>query len=190
MSKEACSNRDYIRRLERGEFLKWLSHRIARPVLPDDEPFSYLSTQAIADYLATEVTPSVDGIVYPSSQGGGSSSNVVLFHKSSRVQPLDIPKDTHIHASMEHGTDEGPEIDYWVWEEVPIQEIPPSTAPEEFLFGSEPLDRPPDEIDERELTLSLDTKSVEVHHVEAVTYKTDAYTVKRHRSQKSASPRF
>ena len=119
-------DRDYIRRLERGEFLKWLSHRISQPVLPDDEPFSYLSTQAISDYLATELTPSIDGIIYPSSQGGGSSSNVVLFHKSSRVQPLDIPKDTRIHASMEQGTDEGTEIDYWVWEEVPIQEIPPT----------------------------------------------------------------
>lgn len=183
-------DRDYIRRLERGEFLKWLSHRIAEPVLPDDEPFSYLSTQAIADYLATELAPPIDGIIYPSSQGGWASSNVVLFHKSSRVQQLDIPKDTHIHASMGHETDEGLEIDYWVWEEVPIQEVSPSKAAGEFWFESEPLDRPTDEIDEREPTLSLDTKSVEIHHVEAVTYKTDAYSVKRHRTQKSATPKF
>ena len=32
-------------------FLRSLSGRITRPVMPDDEPFEYLATQAIADFL-------------------------------------------------------------------------------------------------------------------------------------------
>ena len=34
--------------------------------MPDDEPFEYLVTQAIADYLAAE--QAIDGIIYPSAQ--------------------------------------------------------------------------------------------------------------------------
>jgi hypothetical protein len=36
-------------------------------------------TQAIADYLATEVK--LDGILYPSAQARGRAHNVVLFHR-------------------------------------------------------------------------------------------------------------
>ena len=39
------------------------------PVMPNDEPFGYLATQAIADFLATEANPPLDGILYPSVQG-------------------------------------------------------------------------------------------------------------------------
>jgi hypothetical protein len=42
---------EYIHRLEHAKFLESLSHRITQPVMPDDEPVSYLVTQAIADYL-------------------------------------------------------------------------------------------------------------------------------------------
>lgn len=46
-----------IGRLERAAFLQSLGHRITRPVMPDDESFDYLATQAIADFLATENEP-------------------------------------------------------------------------------------------------------------------------------------
>lgn len=41
-------------RLERVAFLRSLGWRITRPVMPDDQDFDYLATQAIADFLATE----------------------------------------------------------------------------------------------------------------------------------------
>ena len=46
---------DFLRRLEKANFLSDLSHRIAVPVMPDDEAFVYLPTQAVADFLASEV---------------------------------------------------------------------------------------------------------------------------------------
>jgi len=47
----------YKHRLERAEFLKWLSRRITMPVMPDDEPFEYLATQAVADFLSSSTNP-------------------------------------------------------------------------------------------------------------------------------------
>jgi RES domain-containing protein len=55
----------YLPKLERAAFLKRLSDKISRPVMPDDEPFEYLVTQAIADYLASE--QNLDGVIYPSA---------------------------------------------------------------------------------------------------------------------------
>jgi hypothetical protein len=97
----------YRHRMKRAEFLRGLSRRISRPVMPDDEPCDYLPTQAIADFLGTALEPQLDGMLYPSVQSGhlrrthpgrtllglGSrdSRNVVLFHKAARVRPLDIP---------------------------------------------------------------------------------------------------
>ena len=67
------------------------------PVMPDDESSEYLVTQVIADYLANLRAPILDGILYPSVQDG-SSGNVVLFHKSARVQELDIPGGAEVSA--------------------------------------------------------------------------------------------
>jgi hypothetical protein len=62
-------DRGFIHRLERAKFLKWLSRRIAMPVMPDDEPFDYLATQAIADFLATDENLALDGLLYPFCAG-------------------------------------------------------------------------------------------------------------------------
>ncbi|MFX4226390.1 MAG: RES family NAD+ phosphorylase [Porticoccaceae bacterium] len=72
-------------RRERALFLRDLSQMMVRPVHPFDEPFDYLSTQAIADYLATQVYPSIDGIIYPSVQANGPERNVVIFNKVATV---------------------------------------------------------------------------------------------------------
>ena len=50
-------DRTYLPRLQRAKFLKWLSRRITMPVMPDDERFEYLATQAVADFLATNANP-------------------------------------------------------------------------------------------------------------------------------------
>jgi len=172
-------------RLERAAFLRSLSQRIRRPVMPDDEGFDYLATQAIADFLATEAGVPLDGILFPSVQAGDGGRNLVLFHKAALVEPLEIPSGTEIEASLETMTDEGWEREYSVVEKPPASEAkeaddsdrdgPPNLAS---------LIRPPPEqyeYDPREPALRIDVKSVEVHVVKRVEFETERHHVYRHR---------
>jgi hypothetical protein len=182
-------DRDYIHRKERAKFLHWLSRRITIPVMPDDEPFEYLPTQVIADFLATEADPALDGILYPSVQGGEGQLNVVLFHKAARVEALDIPTGTELSASISRHTDEGPEDEYWVSEEVP-PEAPPSQRQEPVLSilpTVVPEQVVPEYYDPREATLRLDTSTLQVHHIKGVTFETESQTVFRHRFEKQVA---
>jgi RES domain-containing protein len=169
--------------LRKAKFLRFLSQRISLPVMPDDEPFEYLVTQAIADYLAESSEPRLDGIIYSSVQSG-AERNVVLFHKAARVAELDIPVGTEIDARLETISDDGPEPDYWVWEEVP--EVAETAEP-----GADTGDpfaawrAPPDTIhDAREECLRLVVDSLTIQHIEAVSFQTDEFPVRRHRSEK------
>jgi len=170
-------------RLERAKFLEWLSRRIAFPVMPDDESYDYIPTQAIADFLASNANPLLHGILYPSVQGGEGKSNIVLFHKAARVQPLDLPDGTEISVSLSDDTEDGPETNYWVSEEVPPSRPPTTSALDDFPFRSEPLDKPLD-TDSREFVLRLDVSSLVIHHVNGVAYGTEPHRVSRHRFEK------
>jgi hypothetical protein len=82
----------YRYRLKRTGFLRGLGGTLAKPVLPNDEIIEYLPTQAVADFLATNANPALDGIIYPSVQVGSHrryARNLVLFHKAARVRALD-----------------------------------------------------------------------------------------------------
>lgn len=173
----------FLDRLEHAKFLEHLSHRITAPVMPSDEPLSFLATQAIADYLATRV--SLDGIIYPSAQKKAGKRNVALFHHAARVQALEFPEGTELGANLFSSTDEGPEIDYWVWEEVP----PPAAS----ATGSDsdkfphPILKPspwPTDYDAREPTLQIETTELKVHHVQSVNVTTESHSVRRHRWKK------
>jgi len=119
----------WIPKLERAGFLRILSDRIVQPVMPDDELSEYLPTQAIADYLATEREPSLDGIIFPSVQVSGKGRNVVLFRKASGVEPLNIPSGAEFYVSSGHMDEYGWQYDYSVSVKIPnIQ--PPKPAPE------------------------------------------------------------
>lgn len=50
------------------EFLANFGDMISAPVMPDDEPFDYLITQAVADYMSERDKPTLDGILYRSTQ--------------------------------------------------------------------------------------------------------------------------
>lgn len=178
-------DRGYIRRLERAAFLERLSHLLTRPVMPDDEPFDYLVTQAVADYLATIAEIPLDGIVYPSAQSADGNLNIVLFHKASLVEPLELPPDTEITATLCSWTDEGAEVDYWVSETVP----PPESTKEDKGFDvadflSFSADDPKGKFDTREVTLRLNVASIKVHHVQGIVLSTVDYPVHRLRSVK------
>jgi RES domain-containing protein len=172
----------YIERLRKTKFLRWLSRRISQPVMPNDEPFDYLPTQAIADYLATQGEPELDGILYPSVQGTGGA-NVVLFHKASRVQELDIPEGAELEAYSYTYTDEGRETEYSVFENVPtVGEAQPAVIDPVLMI---PLGAggPPDS-DDRQVTLALNIDALEVHHVRVISFKTDTHKVSRQRLEK------
>lgn len=178
----------YARRLGRMMFLRKLTGRIARPVMPDDQDSEYLATQAIADYLATEGKVPLDGIIFPSVQAGNEGVNVVLFRKASRTQEMDIPKGTDLSADTCRSTEDGTERNYTVIEQVPPPG-PESKKPAGRSFVSpSAIDwnwmELSTDYDDREITLKVDPESIKVHIVQAVSFKTDEHTVRRYRSTK------
>ena len=179
-------------RLERATFLRSLGQRITKAVMPDDEAFEYLPTQAVADFLATENDPTVDGIAFPSVQADGDGLNVVLFHKASRVEVIEIPRGATIEASTGYNTEDGWEAEYSVTEEVP----PHNSAQEkdavdhwpnfeDFIGATQNVDSS----EFRNATLRIDVTSVMVHAIRKVQYLSDEHTVRRHRWEKR-DPKF
>lgn len=174
-------------RMERVAFLQTLGRRMTRPVMPDDEAFDYLATQVIADFLATENEPVLEGIIFRSAQVS-EGRNVVLFHKAARVEAMELPEGTELRAHSSTDTDEGPEIDYRVTEEVPS---PPGALPATSDDSEWPgfpsmlqaeMHRP--DPDFREATLRIDPATIEVHHVAWVHFHCTAHSVSRHRYEK------
>jgi hypothetical protein len=177
-------------RLDRIAFLRTLGQRITKPVMPDDEAFDYLATQAVADFLATMNEPRLDGIIFSSAQSR-VGRNVVLFHHAARVETLMFPEGTEIKATTGRWTDEGWEADYWVSESVPPDRAPTVPRPGDVLF--EFLFTPSDPSnwtkDFRDATLKVDPQSVAVFHVNWVQVDTTRFEAHRHRFEKQ-KPKF
>ncbi len=173
-------------RTEDAVFLRSLSGRITRPAMPDDEPFEYLATQTIADFLATEASVPIDGIIFPSVQTAGDALNVVLFHKAARVEAMNVPEGTEIGASTGRWAEDGWQEDYEVLEKVPSlhQELdqnaqePGSTN---FATIAEAIPLDPRDADRRDTSLRIVSESIEVHRIKRVEFATEEFTVKRHR---------
>ena len=104
----------------KAAFLQTLSDILCASVVPDHEDLEYLPTQAIADFLATERKPALDGIAYPSTQIDGSGYNVVLFHKAARVEELVITEGARLKAFTRIPDEEGWCPEYNVVEDVPF----------------------------------------------------------------------
>ncbi|MBE0532383.1 MAG: RES domain-containing protein [Rhodospirillales bacterium] len=177
---------DYLRRLELAKFLTGLSLRVTAPVMPSDDPQDYLITQAIADYLANEAHPPVDGMIYPSAQNGNGLLNVVLFHKAARVAPMEIPEGTKIHAHEYETDEDGQTPDYFVWEERPARTRRRHTASNRgILFVTEIMSPSSQDPDRRVSALRIDPTSLCIHHVTGLTYATDPHPVSRRIVKKS-----
>lgn len=184
----------YVEQLALAKFLGRLSDRITMPVMPDDEPTEYLITQTIADYLSRRPAPGLDGILFRSVQRPGEHQNVVLFNHASKVTELELPEGTEVSARQYGETEDGPEPDYWVWEETPRE--PEAAADEEeehdFFGLNAMLERPDlassEDADFREDFLRVDTGQVSVHHVQGVTFDVEEFEVRRHRSEKRELP--
>jgi len=179
-------------RLERAMFLRSLSQRITRPVMPDDEAFEYLATQAVADFLATEGAVPLDGIIFPSVQAAGAVLNIVLFHKAARVEKVDVSAGAEISARSGHMEEDGWETEYEVIERVPTAAEP--AEPQETGDGPDfaALAMSPWEsvdADWREPSLRIIIDSVCVHIIRRVQFETDEHRVTRHRWEKQ-EPNF
>jgi RES domain len=168
-------------KLECAIFLRSLSARLTRPLMPDDEPSDYIGTEAIVHFIATEASVPIDGIIFASVQAVGDVLNVVLFHKAARIEAMDIPMGTEISVSAGRWTEDGWVDDYEVFESVP---------PADFAAIAEamPLDRR--EADWRDDSLRIVPKSVEVHRVKRVEFVMDEFKVKRHCREKQDSSEF
>lgn len=83
----------FVEKRDRAHFLKTFSDQIARPVLPGEEALGYVPTQVVAEYLAERISPPIDGLLYKSTQRGSAVGNVMLFHRSARVEAF--PHHTH-----------------------------------------------------------------------------------------------
>ncbi|MEN3760515.1 RES family NAD+ phosphorylase [Aeromonas veronii] len=167
----------YKNNLERVAFLTSLGKRITKPVMPDDQDLDYLATQAIADFLATENKPQLDGILFPSVQSE-SGDNLVLFHKAAKVAEEDFPEGTEIHVSSGHGDEYDGENAFYVSEEIPPQDTLNMNEYDNFSWGNSSYD---ESSDNRVISLQIDMASVEVHRIESVEVKSSSCNVTRHR---------
>jgi hypothetical protein len=171
-------------RARRAQFLKKLSRRIVAPVMPDVEEAEYLATQAMAEFLADSSDLDLDGIYFPSVQRRSKGANVVLFHKASRTQLLDIPKDAEIEAFLQTGYGEDPEPAVWhVVEVTPNPEDAPvaPARPHSPWQGLEFETWKESDEDERVLSLKVDVSSIVVRHIEAVSFRSSLVPVSRSR---------
>jgi hypothetical protein len=175
----------YINRLERAKFLSSLAHRITRPILPDDELSEYLVTQAIADFLATELK--LDGVIYRSAQAKGGT-NVALFHHATRVAPYEMPEGSTLEAHTYETDEDGPRRSFWIFEAVPATPSPqaPTTPSTDFDLSVWDIpDAPPPEP-----YLKLDLSSLVVREIQAVKYSWKEYEVDRSRIEKRSDSDF
>lgn len=148
---------------ERCAFLRELQQQMLMPVMPDSADLGYLITQAIADYLATNETLNLDGILFPSVQVPKDASpglNTILFHKASGVEKTE-DQDALEHVSLWE-SDEDQWIFYpQIWEGSPVTQEP-ATGYMGYVLAPEP-------------SLRLNRNGIAIHKIQGVsfTYKSD-----------------
>jgi hypothetical protein len=165
---------------EKVRFLRSLSNRIVKPVMPDDEPSEYLTTQAIADFLSTENDPRLDGILFPSVQAGNAALNIVLFNNSSLVYDIHIPSGTDLSTRMGYTTEDGWDESYSVLEETNPAHVephrPPSAIRQRLLSAIDKKNR--------EKTLKIDLSTICVHRIKSIRVASTKMPVGRERREK------
>jgi hypothetical protein len=157
----------YVEVRERQSFLKYLVGDLTKPVLPHEEPFEYLQTQYIAEFLSEHM--GLDGIVFDSSQSGGEGKNVVLFNHACRGRANDKPKGARVTVGLGHHTSDGFEDDITIFNHIP------KNPKDEHSFGLGGMFRgifSDDDslLDSREVTLNLRPDNLQVFRISSVEY--------------------
>ena len=179
----------FIRQLERTKFLGRLADRISRPVMPNDEPLEYLVTQVVAEFLASNSTLDLDGILYASVQAGSQGKNVMLFHSASSVARMELGENVEIDVSTGFFPSGEEEPFYYVRETAPPQTPPPDPSERVVEHGPSIARMPSrsfelqDAYDARLSTLRLNLASLQVHHVKTARFDSVGHTVHRSRTE-------
>ncbi|MFQ2587167.1 RES family NAD+ phosphorylase [Aeromonas caviae] len=174
-------------RIERVSFLSSLGRRITKPVMPDDQDLDYLATQAIADFLATENTPQLDGIIFRSAQSK-EGVNVVLFHKAAKVEEMKFPKGTVFTAfcGAEYADDDEEELVFYVSEEVPSPALKKRKEPcQQAWMQPSLMTTDSSNHTSQKATLRVDPMSIIVHHINWVEVQSSSKAIERHRWKKA-----
>ena len=153
---------DTAHRRSKAKFLETLKQRITMPITPGDESSEYLATQFIAEYLAYR-HKALDGIMYPSAQDK-SGANVMLFHRSSRIELLASS------TSYEMNVHYHPDLGYYVSEpkvDRRRRSIDEGQTDHDHAF------------DQRHTVLEIDSGSLKVRTIAAVNYSTTVLNVDR-----------
>jgi len=170
---------DFRRLREKARFLGHLVEIMSRPVMPNDEDFQYLPTQAVAEYLSEKVRPKLDGLIFPSSQRGGKGENVVLFRRSAGAKSDGTQKLT---SEVQFGwqAEDDYDRDITVWTK-------PKKKKKASLGNSFDLSEP-EHLSDEESALRIDLDSLEVRDIKGVTYNTETRRVRRYKQRTSKVP--
>ena len=163
--------------LEKIEFLSSLCQRISAPVVPQDEAADYLVTQSISDYLSELEYPTpIDGLIYRSAQMGNETENVILFHKSSRVEYRAKPND--VVASEQHDDFFSPvtKVEYVVIETKGFEDQKGREAVDYFDCDKLHIQ------DNREASLKLSCFDISIYLIKRVKFETCQQEIKRWQS--------
>ena len=188
---------DFDKREGRAASLWSLAREICRPVMPQDEAFEYLPSQAVAEYLANKLDPRLDGIIFRSSQTG-CGRNVVLFNHACGVEPDDLPEGTEVKVDIHYNKydeddDESDDGYISVSEIVPSTHSTPPRNDDTALWDAPLFSLIWDDNEGEELptysepTLRIDMKSIFVLDIKSVRYDYHSREVFRHRRVKSES---
>ena len=198
---------DYRERQGRGAFLAHLVREVSMPIMPQDEAFEYLPTQAVAEFLANRTTPSLDGIVFRSTQTGQAGRNVVLFNHACGVQRSDLPDGTEVRVfvPLAHVDEEEdflgfiavsenvpaePSVDETVSPARTSSASPMSAALSVFQWDDSERGVSEDSASDEEPTLWLDEGSVVVRKIRGVQYHYISSDVIRTRQTKGDDVEF
>jgi hypothetical protein len=162
----------FIGKCEQIAFLRKLTSRLVIPVLPGQEDFDYIPTQVIAEYLADDTGMALDGMLYPSVQQSEEISpkhfNVVLFHKASGMQYLELPPKKHCSVRYGHPCSE----DEWEPDICVTNIIDPCEEPDIQVPDLSSNDM-------RQPALQIELSSICVHHIQVARFKYSSQPVRR-----------
>mgnify|MGYP000712016410 CR=1 FL=1 len=115
ISEGSYFDEEHMRNVARQFFLKSLTAELSEPIMPGDEERRYLATQVVADYLATNKSLKLDGLIFNSSQISleglanpeDEGKNIVLFYQASRLSDKSYSdgKEFDIDFGWEHEGD-------------------------------------------------------------------------------------
>ena len=168
---------EYVDQLGRTSFLQTLSQKLSIPVSGKKTETEYLITQAVAEYLSIMKDPSIDGVMFKSTQvaiddkgkqhGDLSQHNIVLFSKSAKVQDAEHTRDRYCINLFEYDYEKN---GCGSWLEPTIQLIEQKSKRNFFSQGKSPFN---------DYSLVLNPDKLVLHEIKGVIIQYTPYPIKR-----------